>query len=64
MGGYFVAKKTIYQNNLIFYEELLNISNKSKNPIQGQYIKRLWSYMFIIDKHLYRYIFRYNWTKN
>tara|TARA_Y100001978_G_C23697567_1_gene438525 strand:- start:3726 stop:3851 length:126 start_codon:yes stop_codon:yes gene_type:complete len=41
MGGYFVAKKTIYQNNLIFYEELLNISSKSKNPIQGQYIKRL-----------------------
>ena len=60
MGGYFVAKKTIYQNNLIFYEELLNISSKSKNPIQGQYIERLGSYMFIIDKHLYRYIFRYN----
>ena len=46
-GGCFAVKKEIIlKYQISFYEELLNILNKNKNPIEGHYMERLWCYMF------------------
>ena len=52
-GGCFAVKKeTIYQHNISFYEELLSTLSKSKNPIEGHYMERLWCYIFTRNKPL------------
>ena len=46
-GGCFAVKKEIIlKYQISFYEGLLNILNKNKNPIEGHYMERLWCYMF------------------
>ena len=53
-GGCFaVRKENILQHELIFYEKLLNILSKSKNPIEGHYMERLWCYIFTRNKPLF-----------
>ena len=53
-GGCFAVKKeTICQHNIIFYEKLLNLLSKSKNPIEGHYMERLWCYIFTRNKPLF-----------
>ena len=53
-GGCFaVKKKSIHQHNIIFYERLLDILSKSKNPIEGHYMERLWCYIFTKNKPLF-----------
>tara|TARA_B100000989_G_scaffold133506_1_gene99177 strand:+ start:7373 stop:8074 length:702 start_codon:yes stop_codon:yes gene_type:complete len=53
-GGCFaVKKKSILQHNIIFYERLLDILSKSKNPIEGHYMERLWCYIFTKNKPLF-----------
>ena len=53
-GGCFAVKKeTILQHDLIFYKKLLNILSKSKNPIEGHYMERLWCYIFTRNKPLF-----------
>ena len=53
-GGCFAVKKEmILQHNIIFYKNLLNILSKSKNPIEGHYMERLWCYIFTKNKPLY-----------
>jgi len=52
-GGCFAVKKeTILQHKIIFYERLLDILSKSKNPIEGHYMERLWCYIFTQNKPL------------
>jgi len=46
-GGCFgVSKRKILQWELGFYENLLEILSKHKNPIEGHYMERLWCYIF------------------
>ena len=53
-GGCFAVKKEmILQHNINFYKNLLNILSKSKNPIEGHYMERLWCYIFTRNKPLY-----------
>ncbi len=50
-GGCFAVKKeTILQHKVNFYEALLDILSKSKNPIEGHYMERLWCYIFTQNK--------------
>jgi len=52
-GGCFAVKKEkILQNSIGFYEELLDILSKHKNPIEGHYMERLWCYIFTRNKPL------------
>jgi len=52
-GGCFAVKKEIIlQHKIIFYERLLDILSKSKNPIEGHYMERLWCYIFTKNKPL------------
>ncbi len=53
-GGCFAVKKElILQHDIIFYERLLDILSKSKNPIEGHYMERLWCYIFTKNKPLF-----------
>mgnify|MGYP001162715733 FL=1 len=53
-GGCFAVKKEkILQHNLLFYENLLDILSKHKNPIEGHYMERLWCYIFTRNKPLW-----------
>ena len=53
-GGCFAVKKElILKYNIIFYEKLLDILSKSKNPIEGHYMERLWCYIFTKNKPLF-----------
>ena len=53
-GGCFAVKKElILKYNIIFYERLLDILSKSKNPIEGHYMERLWCYIFTKNKPLF-----------
>ena len=46
-GGCFAVKKNkIMQHNKKFYINLLNILEKSRNPIEGHFMERLWCYIF------------------
>ena len=52
-GGCFAVKREqILQHNIIFYKRLLDILSKSKNPIEGHYMERLWCYIFTKNKPL------------
>ena len=52
-GGCFAVKKEkILQHSIFFYEELLDILSKHKNPIEGHYMERLWCYIFTKNKPL------------
>ncbi len=53
-GGCFAVKKeNIWQHNIEFYQDLLNILSKSKNPIEGHFMERLWCYIFTRNKPLF-----------
>ena len=53
-GGCFAVKKElILKYNIIFYEKLLDKLSKSKNPIEGHYMERLWCYIFTKNKPLF-----------
>ena len=45
-GCFAVKKETILQHEVSFYENLLDILEKHKNPIEGHYMERLWCYIF------------------
>ena len=49
-GCFAVKKENILIHNLSFYQELLDILDKNKNPIEGHYMERLWCYMFTKNK--------------
>lgn len=50
-GGCFAVKKeSIKLYKIDFYEQLLKILSKNKNPIEGHYLERLWCYMFTKNK--------------
>tara|TARA_Y100000589_G_scaffold330619_1_gene380833 strand:- start:2829 stop:3518 length:690 start_codon:yes stop_codon:yes gene_type:complete len=51
-GCFAVKKENILKHDINFYKELLNILGKSKNPIEGHYLERLWCYMFTRNKPL------------
>ena len=52
-GGCFAVKKEkILQYDVCFYKKLLNILKKSKNPIEGHYMERLWCYIFTRNEPL------------
>ena len=52
-GGCFAVKKeTILQHNISFYQELLDVLAKHKNPIEGHYMERLWCYIFTQNKSI------------
>mgnify|MGYP001322624846 CR=1 FL=1 len=56
-GGCFAVKKDLIKKyDLKFYEELLEVLSKHKNPIEGHFMERLWCYMFIKNKQLRRSI--------
>ena len=46
-GGCFAVKKeSIKKYDISFYRKLLEILNKTNNPVEGHYMERLWCYMF------------------
>ena len=46
-GGCFAVKKESIKNyDINFYRKLLDSLNKSRDPIEGHYMERLWCYMF------------------
>ncbi len=52
-GGCFaVTKEAIHLNDLLFYKKLLNTLSRSKNPIEGHYMERLWCYIFTRNRPL------------
>ncbi len=54
-GGCFgVKKEAILKHDISFYEKILEILNKHKNPIEGHYMERLWCYIFT-KNHLLKY---------
>ena len=63
-GGCFAVKKDmILLQSIGFYEELLDILSKNKNPIEGHYMERLWCYIFTKNKPLIDSIFDVIHTK-
>ena len=56
-GCFAVKREIIQQHNLVFYQELLDILSKNKNPIEGHYMERLWCYIFTQNKPLIESIF-------
>ena len=50
--GHVEAVEITYDPNKITYERLLDILSKSKNPIEGHYMERLWCYIFTKNKPL------------
>ena len=64
-GGCFAVKReTILQHKISFYQELLDILGKHKNPIEGHYMERLWCYIFSQNKLIKRAIIDVLKTKN
>ena len=54
-GGCFgVKKELIRKYSLKFYQNLLEILESHKNPIEGHYMERLWCYMFTKNRPLLR----------
>jgi len=54
-GGCFgVSKEFILLRDLKFYRKLLENLSKSKNPIEGHYMERLWCYLFTKNRFLPR----------
>ena len=51
-GCFAVKKEVIQQNNLLFYQELLDVLSQNKNPIEGHYMERLWCYIFTKNRPL------------
>ncbi len=51
-GCFAVKKENILMNDINFYKELLTILGKSKNPIEGHYMERLWCYIFTRNRPL------------
>ena len=52
-GGCFAIKKELIRKyDKDFYLNLLEILSKSKNPVEGHYMERLWCYMFTKRKFL------------
>ena len=49
-GCFAVKKDMILLQSIGFYEELLDILSKNKNPIEGHYMERLWCYIFTKNK--------------
>ena len=62
-GCFAVKKELIMQHNIIFYEELLEILSKNRNPIEGHYMERLWCYIFTKNKLLIKSFFDVIHTK-
>ena len=63
-GGCFAVKKDmILLQSIGFYEELLDILSKNKNPIEGHYMERLWCYIFTKNKPFIDSIFDVIQTK-
>ena len=63
-GGCFAVKKDmILLQSIGFYEELLDILSKNKNPIEGHYMERLWCYIFTKNKPFIDSIFDVIHTK-
>ena len=62
-GCFAVKKENILLHDICFYKELLDILSKSKNPIEGHYMERLWCYMFTKNKPLIKSIFDVIHTK-
>ena len=56
-GCFAVKREIIQQHNLVFYQELLDILSKNKNPIEGHYMERLWCYIFTKNKPFIESIF-------
>ena len=56
-GCFAVKKDMILLQSIGFYEELLDILSKNKNPIEGHYMERLWCYIFTKNKPLIESIF-------
>ena len=59
----FQEKIYIKKYELKFYKELIEFLNKSKNPIEGHYMERLWRYMFTKNKPIFESIFDVIYTK-
>ena len=55
-GCFAVKREIIQKHNLFFYQELLDILSKHKNPIEGHYMERLWCYIFTQNKPLFESI--------
>ena len=54
-GGCFAVKKeNIRKYEVKFYEYLLQILERNKNPIEGHYMERLWCYIFTNNATLSR----------
>ena len=49
-GCFAVKKEMIMQHDIVFYQKLLTILSKNKNPIEGHYMERLWCYIFTKNK--------------
>tara|TARA_B100000989_G_C19516628_1_gene461995 strand:+ start:1639 stop:2334 length:696 start_codon:yes stop_codon:yes gene_type:complete len=63
-GGCFaITKETIKKYDLKFYQNLLNLLKKSKNPIEGHYMERLWCYMFTKNQPFFDSIIDVIYTK-
>ena len=63
-GGCFAVKKAnIHRHNIEFYENLLKILSKDKNPIEGHYLERLWCYIFTRNATIYQSFFDILLTK-
>ena len=56
-GCFAVKREVILQHDISFYQELLDILSKNKNPIEGHYMERLWCYIFTQNKLINRAIF-------
>tara|TARA_Y100000991_G_C21871482_1_gene305315 strand:+ start:50 stop:757 length:708 start_codon:yes stop_codon:yes gene_type:complete len=64
-GGCFAVKKEIIlRHNIFFYEELLDLLSKNKNPIEGHYMERLWCYIFTKNEPLLESFFDVIKTKS
>ena len=62
-GCFAVKKDMILLQSIGFYEELLDILSKNKNPIEGHYMERLWCYIFTKNKPFVDSIFDVIQTK-
>ena len=62
-GCFAVKKDMILLQSIGFYEELLDILSKNKNPIEGHYMERLWCYIFTKNKPFIDSIFDVIQTK-
>jgi len=62
-GCFAVKKDMILLQSIGFYEELLDILSKNKNPIEGHYMERLWCYIFTQNKPFIDSIFDVIQTK-